>query len=183
MSRQRILRVVVLVFAVLAVVLAGACVYQYAAAATAARAIIEQRDSLEQTERYLTELARAQAEGRRISEQIPRRSAPWSWSEQLPVMVTQISGLVEKSGGQIDTMQPAPAVEREHLTRFPLRLTLRSDLARMTDIMDRFREAIPILSVDHFAIRAGQKPGDPLQVELTLSSYVIVEGQAAGGKP
>jgi len=172
-----------LVFALLAIGLAGVCVYQYIATRTTASAMAAQRGTLEQTLEYFDELARARAEGRQISAQVPRRKAPWSWSEQLPVMVTQLSGIVERSGANIDTLQPAPAVEREHLTRFPLRLTLRTDLARLTDIMGSIRRAVPLLSVDHFAIRTGEKTDEPLQVEMTLSSYAIIAGQAAGGKP
>ena len=182
MKRQRILRMIVVALGLLAAGLAGACIYQYAASATAARAIAGQQDALEQMKGYAAELARAQAEGRQMSEQVLQHKAPWTWSEQLPVMVAQISGIVEQDGVKIDTLQPAPPVEREHLTRFPLRLTLRTDLEHLKDLMVRLRQAVPLLAVDHFAIRSGQKQGEPLQVEMTLSSYVIIDGQATGGR-
>lgn len=183
MTRPRILRMAVLILGLLAALLAGAGIYQYAAAAIAVHAIAGQRNTLKQTTAYLSELARARADSVQVSKQVLQRKGQWSWSEQLPVMVTQISVIVEHSGAKIDTLQPSPAVERDGLTRFPLRLTLRTDLKQLTAVMQRLREAVPLLSVDHLAIRAGEKPGDSLQVEMTLTSYVIVNGQAAGGQP
>ena len=183
MNRPRILRTFVLIFALAAAGLAGVCIYQYAALAAAARATADQRDTLLQTQAYQRELSKLHADGRKLNEKVRQRTAPWTWSEQLPVMVEQISAIVEQSGAKIDTLQPSPAVERDHLTRFPLRLTLRTDLQHLTEVMRRSRAAVPLLSVDHLAIRAGEKPGEPLQVEMTLTAYVIVNGQAAGGRP
>ena len=162
--------------------LIGICVYQYAADAAAARAIVAQREALANARSYAVELAAMQADGRQLNDKVTSHRAPWSWSEQLPLMVTQISGIMTDSGIKIDTLQPVTIVERQHLTRFPLRLTLRADLASLTAVLQRIQQAVPLLAVDHCAIRAGQKPGEPLQVEMTLSSYVIVGG-SSGGRP
>jgi Tfp pilus assembly protein PilO len=186
MKRLQLLRIVVVAFGLAAAGLAGVCIYQYAATAATARALADQRDALEQVKLNVAELAKMQADGRQLNEKVLKRKAPWSWSEQLPVMVTQISGIVEQSGAKIDTLQPSPVVERDRLTRFPLRLTLTTELARetgLTVILQRLQQAVPLLGVEHFAVRAGQKPSEPLQVELTLSSYVIIEGRAEGGRP
>jgi len=183
MNRPQTLRTIVLIFALAAAGAAGVCIYQYVALAAASHATVEQKDTLKQVVTYQRELEKLRADGRKMSEKVKQRTGPWTWSEQLPVMVTQISVIVEHSGAKIDTLQPSPAVERDGLTRFPLRLTLRTDLKQLTAVMQRLREAVPLLSVDHLAIRAGEKPGDSLQVEMTLTSYVIVNGQAAGGQP
>jgi len=173
----------VLILGLLAALLAGAGIYQYAAAAIAVHAIAGQRNTLKQTTAYLSELARARADSVQVSKQVLQRKGQWSWSEQLPVMVTQISGIVEQSGTKIDTLQPAPVVERDHLTRFPLRLTLRTDLAHLTSLMKALRQAVPLLAVDHFSVRTGPMPNKPLQIEMTVSSYIITDGPATGGKP
>jgi len=183
MNREKALRIAVLALGLLTAGVAGLCIYQYAAAAAAARATAAQQDALATARQYAAELQRMQADGRLLTDKIRRRAAPWTWSEQLPVMVTQISSLIEGSGAKIDTLQPAPLVERQGLTRFPLRLTLRTDVGRLTSMLRQTRQAMPLLAVDHFAVRAGEKPGDPLTVEMTLSSYVIIEGQSTGGRP
>jgi len=172
-----------LIFGLAAAGLAGICIYQYAAIAAASRATANQKDILRQAAAYQHELSKLRADGRKMSEKVRQRKGPWTWSEQLPVMVTQISAIVEQSGAKIDTLQPSPAIERDHLTRFPLRLTLRTDLPHLTTVMQRLRGAVPLLAVDHLAINTGEKPGEPLQVEITLTSYVIVDGQATGGQP
>lgn len=183
MNRPLLLRMFVMIFALAAAGLAGVCIYQYAASVAAARATADQRDTLLQAQAYQRELSKLRADGRKLSEKVRQRTAPWTWSEQLPVMVEQISTLVEQSGAKIDTLQPSPAVERDHLARFPLRLTMRTDLQHLTAVMQRIRAAVPLLSVDHLAIRAPERPDEPLQVEMTLTAYVIVNGQAAGGQP
>ncbi|MHB0937625.1 MAG: type 4a pilus biogenesis protein PilO [Armatimonadota bacterium] len=183
MNRAQTLRTIVLIFGLLAAGLAAICLYQYAGYAAAARATVDQQDALQQAVTYQQELNKLRADGRKMSEKVKQRKGPWTWSEQLPVMVEQISVIMEQNAAKIDTLQPSPAVERDQLTRFPLRLNLRTDLQHLTAVMQRLREAVPLLAVDHLAIRAGEKPGDLLQVEMTLTSYVIVDGQATGGRP
>ncbi len=118
-----------------------------------------------------------------MAAQISRRPASWSWTEQLPVMVSQLTDEVKDRGAPIDTLQPSPLVERGQLARFPLHLTLHMELAGLSKFLQRVQQTAPVLAVDQLTVHAGKKPGDLLLVEITLSSYVMLEGsQQTGGR-
>ena len=177
-------RWLIIVLGVLVVGSACLCLGLSLAAGAAARETRALQDTLEQTKRQAQEVARAQASSRKLATQIAAHPDTWSWSEQLPVMVTQISGLTQQCGVKIDTLQPNPSVEKAGLVRYPLRLTLQTHLDGLTHLLQRAQQARPVLAVDQLSVRNSVKPGDPLQVTLTLSSYQVVSGRpAVGGQP
>lgn len=163
--------------------LAGTCAYQAIAGATATRDLAAQRHRLQTTERQMALRTRAHLESRPLQARIPVQPAAWTWSEQLPLILAQLARVIEGSGVQMETMQPAPVVAREGIARFPLRVTLRTDLPRLTQLLGRLRTTQPILTVDVLTIHTGQTADDPLQVDLTLSSYVRLSPAPAGGRP
>ena len=174
--------IAVMVLGALVAGLFGTCGYQYVASAAAAYKSSMQRAALENAKRQAAEILKARANARQLDTRVVRRASPWSWSEQLPVMVSQISGVLEGSGVKIDTLQPAPIVERQQVARFPLRVTLSTDLASLTKVLQRMQQAVPVLAIDQIAIRAGKQAGDPLKIELTLSSYVQVDDRWTAGE-
>ncbi len=174
---------IAIVLGVLLVCLAGVCAYQYLASVAAVRAIAEQHEALVSAHKKAAALASAQADEKQMLAKISRHPASWSWTEQLPVMVSQLTGVEQGCGAPIDTLQPSPMVTRGQLARFPLHLTLQMDLASLTKFLQRAQRAVPVLAVDQLTIHAGKKTGDPLHVDLTLSSYVMLEGsQKTGGR-
>ena len=126
-------------------------------------------------------MVNAQVVEKQLTKQISRHPASWSWTEQLPVMVSQLTGLVQGCGTPIDTLQPSPMVAHGQFVRFPLHLTLHMDLVNLTKFLQRAQQAAPVLAVDHLTIRAGKKTGDPLLVDITLSSYVMLESSQPTG--
>ncbi|HOF86613.1 MAG TPA: GspMb/PilO family protein [Armatimonadota bacterium] len=168
---------------VLVLALAALLGYQYWAAGDIARADATARDAIARATRDARQRAAA-LEGREaLVARIPARAQTWSWSEHLPATMTQVGALAESCGAAVATMQPAPPVTRAGVTRFPLRLKVTATLSALTTLLRRAREATPLLAVDQVTIRPGEQPGDPLRVELTLSSYVMADGRTSGGKP
>ncbi|HEY3379702.1 MAG TPA: GspMb/PilO family protein [Armatimonadota bacterium] len=171
----------IILLSAVVVVLLGILGYQYWSL-TATRAQLD-----DQRQRKITEKQQTAAQAHRVStqhalsQQMPLQRAIWSWSEQLPVMVKQVSGVVDKGGAKIDTLQPEPVVTRGQFARFPLRLTLRLSLGTLTQVLMNVRAAQPLLAIDHLNIRTGQTTADPLLVELTLSSYAMLENAKAKG--
>jgi len=170
------------------VVMAGALVYQYVASTAILHDIDAQRAALELTQRTSAEAAKAQAMRRQLIASITPRGKEWSWSEQLPVMVTQIAGIANGCGAVIDTFQPSPVVASQQLTRFPLHLTLHMHLATLTTFLRQAQQATPLLAIDQLTIHVGKLPGDPLLVGVTFSSYVMPDegpsvAPTAPGKP
>ena len=178
-----LMRQITYLLGILVILMAGLCGYQYLAAASAARATDEQHDQLRAAQRATTEAAKARAEWKRLAGSITPRPATWSWSEQLPVMVTQLAGIADNCGAVIDTFQPSPIVEKLQLARFPLHVTMRTHLATLTKFLQQAQQATPLLAVDQLTIHAGKLPGDPLLVGFTLSSYAMLDDhQPTGGQ-
>jgi len=176
MNTQRSFLSTFVVIALLAtVVVAGLCAYQYLATRAVAREVRAQRDELLRLQEYAEDLRNAHSEGKQLRTQVASQAGAWTWSEQLPVMVQQVSGIVNAADARIDTLQPAPSVEREQLTRFPLRITLQTRLSSLAKILQSIQEATPALAIDQLSMHNGQKPSDPLRVEITLSSYVMFD--------
>ena len=183
MKTPTTLRMMVITLGGMLVLLAGVCGYQYLAAAAKGRAIDEQHKKLIVAKQQTATWAQAQADAKVVAATVIQRQAVWNWSEQLPVMVTSLSGMVKDCGIAIDTMQPAPMVESQQVARFPLHITMHTDLASLTKFFQRTQTAVPLFAIDQVAIHAGKAPGDPLLVEMTLSSYVMLDSiPATGGR-
>ena len=175
------LRLATVLLTVIVVGLAVVCGYQSVASLLLARSLENQRLTLAEEQKLTAELVRSQQETQPLKERVRSQLGVWSWSEQLPPMMAQVARLMADS--QVEAVQPAPIAQNGQLTRFPLRLTLRSDLSSLTRLLQRVRQQSPVLAVDQLAIRTGAQVGDPLRVELTLSSYVIVERSTGSGEP
>lgn len=182
-NQQQHLPILLLVLiGALVVGLAGTCIYEYWTLTTTTREITTQRENLRQARRRVKEQAEVQIAEQQLQQKIARQQNSWSWSEQLPIMVSQVTRIVEDSGAKIDTLQPEPLVTRQQLARFPLRMTLHAELGQLTSVLSAVTRSTPLLSVDHLNIQTGEKPGDPLQVELTLSSFVMLDGNTQKGE-
>lgn len=165
-----------------AVLLAGVCVYQWWTIGTVARQADSQRLHATVEKRQIAEQRDLQAQQRTLAQRVASRRSNWSWSDQLPMMVGQVTRLVASQGARVDSLQPEPVVTRQQLVRFPLRVTLRLPLDRLTGVLAQMRQAKPLLAIDHLTVRTGEYADDPLSVDLTLSSYVMLEGIPKGGK-
>jgi hypothetical protein len=122
------------------------------------------------------------AQQQALLQHIALKPATWSWSDQLPLMAAQVYAIMDDGGVKVDTLQPEPIVTKQQVACFPLRMTLHGNLQQMTKILLATRQATPALAIDHFTIRAGQTTADPLQIECTFSSFVMLEGKIKGGK-
>lgn len=167
----------------LVLALAALLGYQYWAAGDIARAETTAQDAIARYTREAKQRTAALKGRDALVARIPAQVKTWSWSEHLPAMMTQVGTLAESCGAEVATMQPAPPVTRQDVTRFPLRLKMAATLSELTTLLRRVKDATPLLAVDQVTIRPGEKPGDPLRVEMTVSSYVMADGQPTGGKP
>ena len=177
------LRLAAAVLAVLALGLAGWSGYQGLTAVSLARYVRDQKALLQQAQGLTVQVRQAQATTGTLRDRVLTHPASWSWGEQLPLMIDQVSVLVKHSGVRVESMQPAPVVEAEKLVRFPLRLALHGDLAAVVTFLRLARNQSPALGVDQLTLYTGAQATDPLRAEVTLSSYIVLEGSVGGAKP
>ena len=143
----------------------------------------EERALLQQAQALSAQVQQAQAAGGKLQGRVLTHAAAWTWSDQLPVMVAQVSAVVGPSGVRVQSMQPAPMVAADKLVRFPLRLVLQGNLAGVVTFLRLARQQAPTLGVDQLTVHTGTQTPDLLRAEVTLSSYVMLEGAAGGKKP
>lgn len=174
--RVDLLRLSCIIVTVLAVALAAWGGSQFVAAAMTDREIAAQRRQRAEVRRLADEALKMQRDQAAIIKGVQRRPATWSWSEQLPVMIGQLGGIAQRAGARLDTLQPLPPAAKQGITRFPLRLTLHARMPALVAILNEVKQASPVLAVDALVIRAGETPGDPLVVDLTVSAYVMSGG-------
>jgi Tfp pilus assembly protein PilO len=179
-SPPRTLQWVILLTSILVAMLVGLAAYQWVAAASLQHRVIAQRRVLAREQQRSASLHNMATLEVSLAERMARHAAPWTWNEQLPPMMAQVSQLIKHSGAKLDTMQSAPVVE-QGVVRFPLRLTLRADLRQLVDLLQRLRTTEPVLGVDQMSIRTPEQGGAMLHVDMTLSAYVLVEGRLPGG--
>ncbi len=178
---QTLLKGAVLLAGLCVAGLLGACGYQYLACANVQHEIRAQQDTITRTQRQIKDQQAAQDTAVDLSTYIDRRDTHWAWSGQFKRMAQQVSDLTKGTDAVIDTLQPAPVMGKTALVRFPLRLTLHSSLGGLTKLLHNVRGATPVLAVDGLTLRCGQKSTDPLQVDLSLSAYVLLEDQTESG--
>jgi Tfp pilus assembly protein PilO len=171
-----------LVAAVLALGLAGWFGYLGLNLFSVTRHAREERALLQQAQALSAQFQQAQAAGGKLQGRVLTRAASWTWSDQLPFMVAQVSTLVGQSGVRVQSMQPAPMVAAEKLVRFPLRLALEGNLAGVVTFLRLARRQAPTLGVDQLTVHTGTQTTGLLRAEVTLSSYVMLEGTAGGKK-
>ena len=184
MKSQPTLRpLAVLLTAVLALLLL-LCGYQWTMIVTTKNALADQRVRLDTILKQVDELKQANVMASRVTKMVTQQSVNWEWSQQLPASINQLSAIEQSAGVAIDTLQPATIVTAGQLSRFPIHLSLHTTLAKLTKFLQQVQQAVPLCAVDQISIHAGKTPAELLLVDLTLSSYAIVDKTpATGGKP
>ena len=166
---------------VLAVVLVGltaTVVQQNLAASRLSHEIAEQRRLRDNLRRELGQAEIWKKDYVDLSARLGGRLPECSWSEQMPFVVGQLSGIVGPHGLKIETLQPQPMSAAGRVLRFPMRLGLQADLANLTALLEDIGKTVPLLQVERLDIRTAEGKGEKLQVDMTISSFVVLDQRA-----
>jgi len=166
---------------VLAVALVGmtaAVVQQNIAASRLSHEIAEQQRLRDKLRRELDQAEIWKNDYEHLSARLGGRLPECSWSEQMPFIVAQFSGIVGPHGLKIETLQPQPMSAAGRVLRFPMRLGLQTDLADLTAVLKDLQKTVPLLQVERLDIRSAQDKGEKLQVDMTVSSFVVLDQRA-----
>lgn len=174
-SDRRGLTVAAVILAAVAVSLAVALLIQRSTAAGLSSRISEQRAELADLNRRLGECAARQRDYRQQCLKLGGRLSTCTWSDQMPYMVDQLAGIVDPRGLKIETLQPQPMTSAKRILRFPLSLGLQTDLATLTSMLEDIENTVPLLSIERLDIRDGQDNSGRLQIDMTVSSFVVLD--------
>ena len=174
--------VLLVILLVVVVGLVATVGYQYLARASVERQIALSQQALTANREAVNKYAGWRKDYERLAKKLGERMPACTWSEQMAPMVTRLTDIAWQQKIKIETLQPEPAVTIEQITRFPLRISLHADLARLTPMLQALRTTTPALQIDKLDIRTEPAKDNLLKVEMTVASFVIVEKQASADK-
>jgi hypothetical protein len=160
---------------VLVAALAIGVIAQQLAASRLSGGIQEQKLLLAKSRGELKDRAKWRDDYGDLALKLGGRMSTCSWSDQMPFMVAQVSGIVEGNGLKIDNLQPEPMTSSGSIQRFPMRLVLQTDLKHLTELLRDLRYAVPLIDVERLEVRNAQGESGKLQVNMTVSSFVVID--------
>jgi len=177
-SKRRITLVTAVVLGAVVLGLGAAAIAQRLAISRILREIGEQRTLLASARRELEETSAWRRDYDDLSLKLGGRLADCCWSDQMPYMVAQLTGIMEPHGLKIETLQPQPMTSAQRILRFPLRIGLQTDLATLAKVLEDIEETVPLLEVEQLDIRNAQGREGKLQIGMTVSSFVVLDKRA-----
>lgn len=178
---RRTIIVSIVILTVMVFVLAVAVVGQRLAASGTGHRITEQKRLLARYQRQKDQYCKARKDYEASSVTLGGRLPECSWTDQMPFMIAQLEGITIPRGVKVETLQPQPTVTYRKVMRFPMRVGLQADLPTLTLLLEGLQKTSPVLEVDRLDVRNGQE-GDKLQVDMTLSSFVVLDPNAPVAK-
>jgi hypothetical protein len=162
--------------------LAGAAVHQRIASSRIRGEIADQQGLLAQCKGQSSKCVDSQGNYKECSLKLGGRFPKCSWTEQMPFMLSQVEGIATPLGLKIDTLQPQPMTSARNILRFPVRIALQADLTSVTRLLEDFERTSPLLEVDRLDLRNADGKSGKLQVDMTLSSFVVLDANAPVSK-
>jgi Tfp pilus assembly protein PilO len=153
--------------------------YQYLAKAALTRQFYAEQQVLAQTNLRAKMATARRADVDTLARKIGDRRRQCSWNEEMPPMVSRVSKLIEQGGTRISALHPLPIVASDVLARLPMQVSFSDNLAGLTEILLRSRQALPLLKIDQLQVHNDLQGGDQLNVDMTVSAYVVLEGGAS----
>jgi len=175
---RKALLVAIAVLALLVVVLAVAIAHQRLVGRRVTREIREQKQLTSRYGRDLRDCERWRKDYRAYSIKLGGRLPECSWSEQTPFMVSQLAGIVEPRGLKLVSIRPEPMCSSGKILRFPMKVNLQCDLAVLSSLLEDVEKTAPALEMDRLNVRNAQDKSGKLQVDMTISSFVVLDENA-----
>jgi Tfp pilus assembly protein PilO len=101
-----------------------------------------------------------------------------SSSKMTVSIMNQINGIAQMQGIKLDSLRPDPATTVNNITRLTLRISFKSTLGSITRVIQSIETTVPLLHIEQLNIRAANDKSDMLQVDMTISSFGIVDKNA-----
>ena len=177
-SKRRASVVAAVVLGALVVGVGGAVTHQKATKFWVSRDVGRRKARLADLKRHLSNCEKWREDYQDLSLKLGARLQNCTWNDQMPFMVTQLTGIVEARGLKIETLQPEQMTSGEHILRFPLRIGLNCDLSDVTRILRDIESTTPLLDIERLDIRTNPDESGKLQVGMTVSSFVVRDERA-----
>ncbi|GEM_PF-4330627 len=181
-SKRRAHVIATIALCAVVVALAIGVIAQQLAASRLSRGIEQQKQLLAKSRQDLKDRAKWRSDYSDLSLKLGGRMSTCSWSDQMPFMMAQVTGIVEANGMKVESLQPEPMTSSGSIQRFPMRLTLQTDLKRLTEVLKDFRNAMPLVDVERLEVRNAQGENGKLQVNMTVASFVVIDKNSPTAK-
>lgn len=181
-SKRRVHVAATALLCALVVILAIGVIAQQLAASRLSDGIQVQKQLLAKSKEELQDRAKWRNDYGDLSLKLGGRVSACSWSDQMPFMVAQVSGIVEANGLKIENLQPEPMTSSGSIQRFPMRLVLQTDLKHLTELLKDMSGSSPLLDVERLEVRNAQGETGKLQVNMTVASFVVLDKSSPIGR-
>jgi Tfp pilus assembly protein PilO len=175
LSRKRPQAVATIVLCAVAIALAIGVIAQQLAASRLTREIDGQKQLIQKSKQDLKDRAKFRGEYGDLSLRLGGRMSTCTWSDQMPYMVAQVTGIVGANGVKVASLQPEPMTSLGSIQRFPLRIALETDLRHITEVLRDLKSAVPLLDIERLDIRNSQSGSGKLQINMTVASFVVLD--------
>lgn len=174
-SKRRIHVISTAALSVLVVALAIGVIAQQLAASRLSGGIHGQKQLLSRSKGELKDRGKWRNDYGDLSLKLGGRMSTCSWSDQMPFMVAQVTGIVEANGLKVESLQPEPMSSSGSIQRFPMRLVLQTDLKHLTELLKDLSTAVPLIDVERLEVRNAQGETGKLQANMTVASFVVID--------
>jgi len=137
--------------------------------------ILAQKQLLSKSKQDLKDRAKYHSEYTDLSLKLGGRMSTCSWSDQMPYMVAQVTGIVESKGLKVARLEPEPMTSSGAIERFPMRIGFETDLKHVTDVLRELKSAQPLIDIERLDIRNAPNGNGKLQISMTVASFVVLD--------
>ncbi|MGB9588442.1 MAG: type 4a pilus biogenesis protein PilO [Armatimonadota bacterium] len=175
--RIRMTKIILIVLAVVAIALAVAVVYQRITMSRLSGELQSRKHRLAVIQQDLKERTRYHQDYRELSLKLGGRFTRCTWSDQMPYMVSQLTGILQPHGVKIKTLKPEPMTTQSVVSRFPLGVEIDATIAQVTGILKDIRSTVPLLCIERLDISPSPNSADLLEVSMRIASFVVIDKQ------
>lgn len=173
----RAVTVTLIVLGALVAVLAAGVVVQQVAASRLSRQIAREKTAIAKITGDTTNGAALEQNYQRLSTKLGGRSRDASWSSRMPFMMNQLNGIFEADKLKIETLKPDPVTAIDGVSRLPLRIGFKANLADLANVVREIEKTNPILNIESLDIRSNAG-SEQLQIDMTVASFAVVDKNA-----
>lgn len=170
--------IAIVVLGVLVLGLGSGVIWQRIVSARLSHQVREQTRDLTEAQKTLKDYAQWQSEYTELSAKLGGRMRECTWSNQMPFMVSQLTGLVEARGLKVQTLRPEPMTSSGSVQRFPMSIEVQAGLGDLARLLRDMGGTYPLLSIERMDIRAVEGNADKLQVRMTVASFMVIDKAA-----
>lgn len=135
--------------------------------------IREQKESLKRSRENAESSKQTASDYSEISAKLGGRYKEVSWSTRMPFVISELAGITQAHRLKIENLKPEPVTSADEVSRLPMRITIKADIADLARVVEDIDKSIPYMDVERMDIHMASDKSDLLQCDMTVSSFAV----------